>query len=334
MRRIAAVVAIAVGVVLVGFTFSQHLFSRAEDAQKIADAYRPLMSKAGLADLSRGFEQVKAAGGELGAKAEPSLQQSLGLTDQQFADYKAQEMPGIAAFDEQAPGVVQLVGPVIGQMSAARADYARADSIPTSFLSMTVAPWLFLGIGFLLIAVGAFAFFVPSTLASVALLVVGLGVGVAPLVLGIPGKVDAAVRVTALGRVGLDPATGQKAVGATALFDGMANDVQTKLLPAWAAQQGLTGATATETFTSTFPTLATFADTWTATTSAKSHALSDSQVALAPTFANADKIDLEPIPWLFIIPGFVVAVLAGFTLVPARRPALATAPSSTPAATA
>ncbi len=157
---------------------------------------------------------------------------------------------------------------------------------------------------------------------------------VAPLVLGIPGKVDAAVRVTALGRVGLDPATAQKAVGATALFDGMANDVQTKPLPAWAAQQGVSGATAKETFTSTFPTLATFAETWNATTSAKSHALSDSQVALAPAFANADKIDLEPIPWLFIVPGFVIAVLAGFTLVPARRTALATAPSSTPAATA
>jgi|GEM_PF-6796881 hypothetical protein len=330
MRRIAAVVAIVVGVVLVGFTFSQHLFSRADDAQTIADSYRPLMSKAGLADLSGGFGDLRAAAGELATKAEPSLQQSLGMTDRQFADYKAREMPGISAFDEQAPGVVKLVGPVIGQMEAARADYARADSIPTDFLPMTVAPWLFLGIGLLLIAVGVFALIVPGTVASVALLVVGLGVGLAPLVLGIPGKVDAAVRVTALGRVGLDPATGQKAVGATKLFDAMVGDVRTKLEPAWVAQQGQSSDAA---FTVAFPTLGTFAETWTNTTSAKSHALSDSQVALAPKFANADKIDLEPIPWLFIIPGFVVAVLAAFTLVPARRRVVAVAPISTVAPT-
>ena len=42
--------------------------------------------------------------------------------------------------------------------------------------------------------------------------------------------------------------------------------------------------------------------------------LSDSQVALGTTFANADRIPLEPIPWMFIIPGFVIAGLAAATL--------------------
>ena len=68
--------------------------------------------------------------------------------------------------------------------------------------------------------------------------------------------------------------------------------------------------------------LATFADEWRRSTSAKSHALSDSQVALSGTFANADKIPLRPIPWLFIVPGLVLAVLAGATLVPERRRAV------------
>jgi hypothetical protein len=42
-------------------------------------------------------------------------------------------------------------------------------------------------------------------------------------------------------------------------------------------------------------------------------------VALSSTFANADKIPLRPIPWMFIIPGLLLAVAAGVTLVPVRN---------------
>jgi hypothetical protein len=332
MRRIAAVLAIVVGVGLVGFTIVEHVFSRSEDAQTIADHYRGLMSADGLRDLSRGFAAVQAAGGELGTKALPRLQQSLGMDDAQFAAYVSRVMPNIAQFDAQAPGIVKLVGPVIAQMRAERSDYARADQIPTGFLPLSSAPWLFVGIGILLIAVGAFARLRPGTLASAALALVGLGIFLVPLVLGIPGKVDAAVRVTAIGRVGLAPATAQKAVGATRLFDGMVDDVRTRLEPALAPilepQSG--AGEGHQEFARAFPTLATFADDWVRTTSAKSHALSDGQVALGATFANADRIPLEPIPWMFIVPGFVIAALAGATLLPSRRPARVAAPRVTP----
>jgi hypothetical protein len=283
---------------LIGFTFAEHVFSRSADAQSIADHYRSLMSTEGLHDLSRGFAAVQAAGGELGTKALPRLQQSLQMNDAQFAAYVAREMPNVAQFNEQAPGIVKLVGPVIATMNAERADYARADQIPTGFLPLTSAPWLFVGIGGLLVVVGAFALVRPGTVSSVALTVVGLGIFLAPLVLGIPGKVDAAVRVTAIGRIGLAPATAQKAVAATNLFDGMVSDVRTKLEPALApALEQDSGATAGhQQFSATFPTLATFADTRVRSTSAKSHALSDSQVAFGSTFANADRIPLEPIP--------------------------------------
>ena len=130
------------------------------------------------------------------------------MDDEEFAAYVAKEMPGIRAFDEQAPAVVALVDPVIGKMEAIREDYRRADSIPVGFLSLTSAPWLFLGIGLLLVAVGGFALVSPGAPAGIALTVVGLGLALTPLVLGIPGKVDAAVRVTDVGRVGLAPATG------------------------------------------------------------------------------------------------------------------------------
>ena len=296
---------------MIAFTFGEHLVSRSRDAQRIADHYQPLMSERGLTDLSTGFDAVKSAGAQLDTQAEPELQRALGMTHTEFEAYVARTMPGIHAFDTQAPGVVGLVGPVIGQLQAARSDYARASDIPTSWLPLSSAPWLFLGIGFLLIASGAFALVRPQPLANAALLVIGVGLVIAPLMISIPSKVDAAARVTKLGAVGLASATGQKAVGATKLFDGMIADVQTKLAPALG--EAAPGAS----FAQKYATLAGFADEWQRSTSAKSHALSDSQVALSSTFANANRIPLRPIPWLFIIPGSLLALLAGAALVPA-----------------
>jgi hypothetical protein len=312
MRRVVAVVAVLAGVMLVGFTFGEHLFSRSRDAQRIADHYRPLMSANGLAALSGGFDSVKAAGAELDTSALPRLRQKLGTTRQQFDATVAQTMPGIKAFNDQAPGVVALVGPVIRQMKAARADYHRADQIPTGFLGLTSAPWLFLGAGSLLMVIGLWGLVRPSRRATLTIAAVGLGLAVIPLAIGIPGKIDAADRVTRLGEVGLAPATAQKAVGATALFDGMARDVSAKLAPALASA-------ATKPFATEFPALASFSVNWRSSISSQSHALSDSQVALGQTFANADKIPLRPVPWLFILSGGLLALLGAVSSAPAWR---------------
>ena len=103
----------------------------------------------------------------------------------------------------------------------------------------------------------------------------------------------------------------------------MVSDVRTRLEPALSDQLGEGDAAGRRVFESSFPVLARFSDDWTRTISAQSHALSDSQVALAPAFANVDRIPLEPLPWLFIVPGAVLAVLGAATLLPAvrRRPA-------------
>jgi hypothetical protein len=204
-------------------------------------------------------------------------------------------------------------------MEAIRDDYRQADSIPVGFLNFESAPWLFLGIGALLVAAGGFALIRPGIPSTAVLAVVGLGVALAPVVLGIPGKVDAAERVTTVGRIGLAPAVGARAVGATKLFDGMVTDVRTRLEPALVEQLGEGPAAGRQVFESSFPALSRFADDWTRTLSTQSHALANSQVELAPTFANADRIPLGPIPWLFIVPGAVIAVLAGGSLVPALR---------------
>ena len=67
-------------------------------------------------------------------------------------------------------------------------------------------------------------------------------------------------------------------------------------------------------FATAYPALAMFTTTWESSISAQSHALSNSQVALAGAFTNAHHLPLAPIPWLFIGPGLALAVLGAFAL--------------------
>jgi hypothetical protein len=327
MRRWVGAPAVLAGLVLIGFTFSHRLFERADDAETVSDQYRGLMSAAGLAELRDGFESVKAAGAELSSRAEPRLQEALGLDDEQFQRHLDDHLPGIATFDARAGGIVTVVEPVIGQMEAARPDYERADDIPTGFLPLSSAPWLFLGVGALLVATGGWAAWRPGGRSAMAVVVVGLGVAIVPLALQIPAKVDAAVRVSELGATGLDPATGQAAVGATAVFDGLADDVTGGLKPALTAAEGLSGPRADAWFAATFPALDRFTADWQGGISAKSHDLADSQVALAPVFADAHRIPLRPVPAMFIGWGFVSAAVGGLALALGRRRRPATQPS-------
>ena len=204
------------------------------------------MSAKGLRDLSTGF-QPRGEGGRRGARDVGGAAVATGTRDERRgvrASTSRRRCPAIAEFDAQAPGVVELVGPVIGKMQAVRA-----------------------------------------------LVAVGLGIAIAPLVIGIPGKVDAAVRVTEIGRIGLAPATGENG-RATALFDGMASDVHTKLQPALSASEPA-------------PSRASRACAW---ATAGRHDLGAVARAerqpgeVRADFANADSIPLEPIPWMFIVP--------------------------------
>ena len=191
------------------------------------------MSAKGLRDLSTGFDAVKAAGG--GARNVGGAETATGARDDRRgvrSSTSRRRCRASRSSTRRAPGVVALVGPVIGEdaggpprlhqgfghpgVLAAAHERRRGCSSASGCCSSGSART----------RCGDRA----RSRASRCL--VGLGIAIAPLVIGIPGKVDAAVRVTEIGRIGLAPATGQKAVGATALFDGMAADVHTKLEPA------------------------------------------------------------------------------------------------------
>jgi hypothetical protein len=145
------------------------------------------------------------------------------------------------------------------------------------------------------------------------LAIVGAALVVVPLAIELPDKIDAAERVSVVGRVGLDPATGERAVTATRLFDGAAADLSTALPVAYARATGTTVEQAQARIAERFPAVTRFVDAWPAL-SGPSHELSDSQVALAGTFHDADQIPLGAVPWLFLVPGALLAAGAASAL--------------------
>jgi hypothetical protein len=310
MRRSVGALAVLAGTALIVFTFGWRLFDRSEDAERISDQYRPLMSEQGLADLRTGFDMVAAGGSELTTRTLPDLQQALGMDDDEFATYLSQQMSGLQAFADQAPAVVALVDPVIGTMEAVSDDYARADDIPIGALPLSSAPYLFLAVGIVLIGTGISVWRRPRPATFAGAAVIGCALVVVPLAVSLPGKIDAAERVSVVGRIGLAPATGERAVAATQLFDGAAADASVLLPEAFARARGTTYDEARAALARDYPALTAFTTSWPAI-SGPAHDLSDSQVELSDSFADADRIPLGAVPWLFLVPGVLLAVTAG-----------------------
>ena len=56
VRRIAAVFAVVIGIMLLGFTLGEHLVSRSRDAQRIADHYQPYLASVAAVAASTSTE--------------------------------------------------------------------------------------------------------------------------------------------------------------------------------------------------------------------------------------------------------------------------------------
>jgi hypothetical protein len=195
---------------------------------------------------------------------------------------------------------------------------------------MSAAPWLFLAIAAALVVLGIAAGVSTGRAPVALLLLLSVGVAVAPVVVRIPQKIAAAERLAPVGRVGLAPGTAHAAVGAANLFDAVVSDVNTKVVPAFASARHLSPADAHAYVASAFPAMSKFVAIWPSLT-APSHDLANSQVRFAPVFANADRIPLGPIPWLFIVPGALLALLSGAWLISSRSSERAAATHPRPA---
>jgi hypothetical protein len=318
MRRLLAILAIAIGVGLIVQPLTLKLFPRAAAGERVTDRFRATMSRRGLAALQSNFHTVGAFTDELTGKAQPELARKLGMTRGEFESYERSGFPAVETGIRQIPPAAAFVGPVIPKLVAARGEYASVDSLPALGLPITAIPWLLIGLGVALLAVGAAGLLAPGPLPGVAALAVGAAMVAVPFAFSLPSKATDARHIAALGKVALSRQAADKALAATKVIDATVGETRDKLLPTVARRAGLTPAGMRRVVDRDLPDVATGIERW---PSIRPGAY---QLATIQGRSVADNEEMNgtpfaALPWLIVIPGAVLGLVAALTLVAAGR---------------
>jgi hypothetical protein len=319
VSRVVAVVAVVLGVALIVVTLALSMFSRTDGAQKVVDAFRVNpMSQQGLRTLRADFVVVRAGGVQLVNGLAPTLARQLGLSPAQFEAYLKAKFPAVATAVAKIPGYNTYVGAYIPRLEANRKNFEAADSLPGLGLPVDSTPWLMVGLGVLVALAGLLGLRSQSRGPIIAIGVLGLVLSVGTLALSIPSKASDARTVATVGRDALSAQKVQLAQTGAGEVDRLVTQTETQLVPALAAKLHTTPAQVSATIAKDFPAVATFLARWHSDLRTKAFTIAAAQRAHVNDFAEADAVPFKTLPWLLIVPGIVLVVLAGIALV--RRP--------------
>jgi hypothetical protein len=190
MRRIAGAVVVVVGLGMIASLFALSLFTRADQGKAVLDGARPVLVGGGLTAMRRDLTHGKPAVAELNALV-PEFASRLGLTTDAFLD----RFPGVRPFAEQAADIEATADKIVTNLEHHVKDFKEADSIPTKSSSPAVMPWIALGVGIVLAALGLLVLLRGSWLPLALAMLVGVAMVAAPLALRLPQKSAASADV-------------------------------------------------------------------------------------------------------------------------------------------
>lgn len=232
---VAATLIMLLGAGLVVVTFASHLFAVGSAFEHLMTDFRPHLTQASIDTARSDIAGLSAVQTEFSTKLAPALMQQMQLTPDQFNGFVTQNFPAVAKGMAALPVAVPTFTGLINTLDQQRPLFASADAIPTKSLPATTVPWGMLGAGILLILIGLVTLRWRKV-GSVAALVVGLALVVVPIVLSLPGKTADADQLNANLKPVYTQTLVQNAAGTLAVVGAMGVEMQTKLVPALAAQ--------------------------------------------------------------------------------------------------
>jgi hypothetical protein len=278
-----ALLAIVLGIGIAAEPFAMSLWSDAPAGQRIVERFDSTLSDKGLDALVTNFTTVGAMSTQLFDEMLPAI----------HAD--TSQHPAIEHAQEQIPAAVALVGPVNKQLVAVHGDFESVKSLPGIFgLPLKSIPWLLVGLGGALIAIGAVALVRPGIWTSAAIAAVGVAMIAVPLALSLPQKADAAVHVNKVGKVALSPVAANAAIDTTRTIDALVADVQRS----FAAE------------VANYPAVERGLERWPSIRPG-AYALASAQRASLADREKLDNIPFRAFPWLVIGPGIALALVGG-----------------------
>ena len=154
VRRIAAAVVMAVGVVFIVSTFTNNLFKVGPDFEEMIDDFRPLLAEESIASARADLAMLGGVGVEFETAIVPALSQQLGMSAEEFMGFTANSFPDVANGVQALPQIVPEFNGLIDTLDSQRDLFASADAIPTESLPATTVPWGLFFAGLALIAAG------------------------------------------------------------------------------------------------------------------------------------------------------------------------------------
>lgn len=240
IRRIAALVVAAAGVVLLISTFTNNLFKVGPDFEEMIDDFRPILTEESIASARADLVMLDGVGTEFQTAIVPALSQQLGMSAEEFMGFTASSFPDVAAGVGALPDIVPTFNGLIDTLDSQRSLFASADAIPTESLPATTVPWGLFFAGLALIVAGVFLF-LPGKLGLALTGGLGAAILIATLVLSLIPKAADADELNE----NLEPIYTAELVanakGAISVIGAMGAQMQGEMLPALGQQLGMTG---------------------------------------------------------------------------------------------
>jgi hypothetical protein len=306
-RRIAAAVALTVGLALLVAVLASSLFSRADAGEAATDLVRPELTVDGVRQHRADFELTKRATDQLVDEAMPAIGAVLGLDATQLAA----RYPSIAAAGAQRSTIYPFAEKIVANLERHQTDFETADDIPLAGLPMTAAPPFALFAIAVLIACALLTLLRRGRvwlfgLAGFALLLI-----IAPFATGYPDKASKAAAVLDSLNV-----SHELAAQTRAHFDTMvaaADEFEHKTAPDLLAVTGGSRSRLDQQLAAEFPALAEGRQQFTAV-----FRRYDERVTIrergVDSVVEAKRFPLEAVTWWMVVPGAVVFAAAALSL--------------------
>lgn len=254
-HRLVAIVVIAIGGVLVGWTLAVNLLKVGPAFETMMGDFRPALTQQAIATDQQDIAALSAVNTEFSTKLAPTLAQQLGMTQAQFSAFLTTNYPAVAAGTQALPRAVPTFSSLIATLDKQRPLFASADAIPTTNLPATTVPWGLLAVGLVTIGLGGYLWARPRS-GSVLVMALAAAMLIVPLALSLPQKAADADQLNA----NLKPVYTQQMVdqakATLVTLSAMGSQMQTSMLPALAAQLKMQPAQLQTFMTTNFPATA------------------------------------------------------------------------------
>lgn len=189
MTRLAGVVGLLIGVLLVVGVFATDGFSSAAAGERLINDAEGSVGDVGIVRFRADLEKLKAATNEISGQLFDDYRSVYELDDVAFDRRMRERFPALAtAAIDRGDEILTSIETGVSNLEAHQSDYEAAAAIPVPWLPATVLPWFTLGLGVVLIGLGAWSLRSSTAASAMVLGAVGLFVVALVLVTQLPSK--------------------------------------------------------------------------------------------------------------------------------------------------